>query len=94
MQKQRKRKRPKDAQGIHKLAVFFIDHRHPRGKAHYFYSTIRQDQNNSAQRRLKYLVNVKWAGKVNWAGLYVSNQLQEEFKIATNEWQSSLKAAK
>jgi len=94
MQQQSKKRRPKDAKGIHKLAVFFLDHRHPKGHAYYFYSTIRQDQNGSARRRLKYLVSEKWAGKVNWAGLYVYNQLDEEFKIAENEWQSSLKAAR
>ena len=92
----KKKRRPNDAKGIYKLAVFFLErlHRQPEGKPYYFLSTRRQDQNNTAKKRLKYLVSEKWAGKVNWAGLYENNQLIEEFKIEANLWQSPSKAAK
>lgn len=88
------RRRPKSPRGDHKLAVFFLEHQNPSGQAYYFYSTMRQDYNRTAKKRLKYLVDEKWAGKVNWAGLYVANQLVEEFKIAENKWQDPSKAAK
>lgn len=89
-----RKRRPRDQRGIHKLAVFFLDHRQPQGKAYCYYSTIRQDQNSNAKSRLKYLVNKKWQGKVSWAGLYVNNQLIEEFKIGENQWLDPSKAAK
>ncbi len=89
-----KKRRPRDAKGVHKLAVFFLDHRQIEGKPYYFRSTRRQDLNSTAKKRLKYLVSTKWAGKVNWAGLYENNQLIAEFKIADNLWQSPSKAAK
>lgn len=93
-QKSRSRSRrpqKKDIRGRHKLAVFFLDHRQPKGQAYYFYSTLRQDQNQTAKRRLRHLVNKKWQGLVSWAGLYYQNQLIAEFKIAENQWQDNSK---
>ncbi len=91
--KQRKR-RPRDQKGIHRLGVFFLNHRHPTGKAYYFNSTIRQDQNGNAISRFKYLVEKKWQGKVSWAGIYRHNQLIEEFKIGENQWLDPSKTAR
>lgn len=78
------------AKGAYKLAVFFVDHRHPRGQAYYFNSTKRQDDNGTAKRRLKYLVDGKWRGKVSWAGLYFENGLVEVFRIGDNRWSVDL----
>ncbi len=94
MHRKRSKQPAKSARGIYKLAIYFVDHKHPTGQAYYFYSTERQDQNRTGQRRLKYLVTKKWAGLVSWAGLYLQNQLIEEFKIADNRWQEPSKAAK
>ncbi|NRB53355.1 MAG: hypothetical protein HRU41_37215 [Saprospiraceae bacterium] len=81
-----KRPRKKDIRGRHKLAVFFLDHRQPKGQAYYFYSTLRQDQNQTAKQRLRYLVNKKWQGLVSWAGLYYCNVLIAEYSVSDNCW--------
>ena len=88
------RLRVKDTRGMYKLAIYFIDHKQPNGRAYYFYSTRRQDQDRTAKRRLKYLVNKKWAGLIHWAGLYYHNQLIQEFKIADNQWQDNSKVGR
>lgn len=84
-----KRPRKKDIRGRHKLAVFFLDHRQPKGQAYYFYSTLRQDQNQTAKRRLRHLVDKKWQGLVSWAGLYYHNQLIAEYTIGDDCWRQA-----
>ncbi len=78
--KQPRRVRPK---GRYKLAIFFIDHRIPSGKACCHYSTPNQDRYGKSLNRLKYLINggyKKYEGKVDWAAIYENGEMLMEFK--------------
>lgn len=74
-------KKPKATdKGQYKIAIFFIDHKLPTGRAFTMHSNKSQDHRNISANRFKRMVTVgKFAGTVNWAGLYQNEWLIAEF---------------
>lgn len=85
----RRRRRPDDKPkqwGRYKLGVRFFNHQHPKDELYYYRSSPAQDRAGNGAASLERLVNVKWAGLVAWAGLYMDEQPIAEFQGSTNEW--------
>jgi hypothetical protein len=74
-------KKPKASdRGEYKIAIFFINHSLPTGRAFTMRSNKSQDQRNLSANRFKRMVSVgKFSGTVNWAGLYHNEWLVAEF---------------
>lgn len=79
LQKPRKGK----TKGRYKLAIFFINHQIPSGKACYHFSTPKQDLAGRSINRFKYLINGGYAAyenKVDWAAIYDGETMIWEYK--------------
>lgn len=64
-----------------KIAIFFIDHKLPTGRAFTMHSNRSQDNRNLAVNRFKRMVSIgKFSGTVNWAGIYQNEWLIAEYK--------------
>lgn len=91
LQQQQARARPAKPKaadrGAWKLGVYFVTHQQAHARAYYFFSNKAQDKAGTAAGRLKKLVlNKKWEGKVNWAGLYHNGTLMATFKREEGVW--------
>jgi len=82
--------RPKASdKGRYRCAVFFKNHRIANGSAFTMHSNKNQDNRNVSVGRFKRLIlkGDRFAGKVNWAGIYEDNRLIWEFHETVGSWQ-------